>query len=278
MGSTGVAIYLESVKHASEAIQVTQSEHMDYVAVASLLLNLANLVVVHRFKKQHKRELKELRAQRAAESVRKEGPVSSDEEAASDDSGTPLPPPAPHAASLDPGALETNTTQQSLQTALVEEPRPADSVVLMDGRQESLYQSQASKDAVLITLIHLLFDLLLRLSVVFSAVMVKYWKWFEFDYYCSFFVATVMLVTVVPVLAKSFANMRRAAFDFPALVHGATSAELAQLRQNSLVVHEGKKNLLLVEAPEETRKKVAPEAAREFCRKHGLERIIWQLN
>lgn len=278
MGSTGAAIYAESAVHASNQTEVTDTEWIDKVALVSTLLNFVNIIIVHQYKRAYKQDL--LRRQiRREERIQRESSraLPPNEEPSRDSAALPEHSPCETTECDSSMATITNVGDSRIRfkSDLATEERRDELIVKMSDKEEDVYQSRASKDAILITIVHLFFDLLLRLSVLVSAILIKYWGLHEFDYYCSYFIASVMIVTVIPVLVRTFSNMRGTGFDMRELVDEATPKELSLLKKNSMVIHEGKKNLLLIQASEELKLRVKTERAARFCEMHGLEKIVW---
>lgn len=243
-------------------------EHIDLVAFASVLINLANLLFVHWVKRQFKK------------SKKKKSDNSHKIDAVQVELGIEVGTGQTAAGAIAPNnnqpiagkvILGSNAAQNDLKAQLT-----GDLLTSFEGEQEARYQSKASKDAFVITVFHLLFDLLLRLSVLFSALMIKYWNWDEFDYYCSFFVAAMMIGTLIPVVIQAIINLRVVSYDMSQIIDKLSDFELKLIRKNSLIVHEGKKRLLLIIMEEDMKKRINHDYIPEFCHFHKLDRIIWK--
>lgn len=244
-------------------------EHIDLVAFASVLVNLANLVFVHwmksEFKKSNKKKSRKGEKQETPEA---EMDLETGSSQTAADAISPNDCVSPVAEKV---ISSSNNTQNELKAQLT-----TDLLTGLEGEQEAYYQSKASKDAFVITVFHLFFDLLLRISVLFSALMIKYLDWDEFDYYCSFFVAAMMIGTLIPVIVQAFMNMTVLSYDMSVIISQLTDFEVKSIRKNSLIVHEGKKRLLLLIVPDDIKKRVNQEHIREFCEMHKIDRIVWE--
>lgn len=243
----------ESLDHKNDVHKKIKKENIHLVALSSLLVNLINVVVMHRVNRNACRKKKKLVAAQEAEESTAQA-VSSDQLIVRD--GEPS---------------SSDNSDRTLSPA-------NDSRVIykIDKKEESTYHSQASQDAILITFIHLFFDLALRLSVVASTIMIRFFHYDAFDYYCSFFIAFVMAATVVPMLYRTLLNMRGPTYEFYDLVTDLSDSEAKKLKRNVLEISEGKKRILLINGEAHLKPRVSEEKASEFCRKNGLDKLLWE--
>jgi Co/Zn/Cd efflux system component len=258
MLSTSVALILESNEHKNDVNKVIIKDNIHLVACASFLVNLVNVLTVHRVKSDLKKENKKMAVgKRPAELA--DLTISSD-----------------HLMDRAKDRMAAGDTHDSE----VLRPSSTDSTVItrIDKNEESIYHSKASQDAIFITFVHLFFDMALRLSVVLSTVMIKYFDYDAFDYYCSFFIAAVMAVTVGPLFFRTVQNMKKLPYGFEDLVADLTAEEAKWLKRNVMEIHEGKKRLLLIHGESHLKPRVTEQRAIDFCRKHGLEKLIWEEN
>lgn len=257
MALTAMAILRESVNHVYDTGKVIRKQYIHLVALTSFLVNLVNLLIVHEAKDKH-------------ESLRHIGMSDHWHSHDGEDNHSEV---TSHPSDPD----TSHVTDQAVHHSESKTPIPSvDLVVPMDPAEEGAYYHQASKSAVSITLLHLFFDLMLRSAVLFSALMIRYLDMDEFDYYCSFAIAIVMTMTVTSVLTRTVINMRGHNFNFTELSAHISDNDSKFLQKNCLIIHEGKKNLLLIFASNELKLKVDGEGAHRFCQTNGLAKIIWE--
>lgn len=246
--STSVALFWESIDHKNDTDKVIHKENIHFVAIASFMVNLVNLLVLHNIKtgmKGHSNSCSHSHLEISAKVDTNKTALSLDQ----------------------PNDVSTATTSPTRDSVMMHS---------MDKKESTKYQSKASHDIIFVTFVHLFFDMAIRLSVVFSSVMIRFFDYDAFDYYCSFLIAAVMGITVIPLLANTLKNIRAIPYPFSELIPGISTQEEVELRRNAMEISEGDQKILLINGMSELKHRANEDMAVTFCQNHGLDKIIWE--
>lgn len=145
----------------------------------------------------------------------------------------------------------------------------------------NLERTKSTNENLKAMVIHLIFDVISSVIVVFSCLMIKYEKIFFFDPLCCLIVSIMILITTFPIFKKGYLKIKKKRLNFGVFFEEEKIDvfEVNCILNKRFVIFECEEgDFIYIDLPRFLEKKFQKDKKQIFCQKYGLKDVVLKLD
>lgn len=271
----------ESIEHFRNPEEII-SHHIVLIAFLSLVLNSFNLAFTHQISHncgghEHHKEMK---------SVHSHG-CCSHKHNHNDDSTMisvldKTPKANPAVADLEMNSAGNHSSNSDIAEILSSSTKKLIPAIPSTSAQldlnVSIFSSQSKNSNIRAMVVHLIFDVIASLVVLFSSLMIRFFNIDIFDPICSSIIAVCIVAATLPLLKESKKLFYRDHYDFMSIMREGTQADNIRLSKKAVKFVKKDQVHLFVELSEREREFIQNENIEAFCKRYKIKSVLFNLN
>jgi len=183
--------------------------------------------------------------------------------------------------------LEMNTADDSLSSPDISEVLSSSTKKLIAGitsppapldLKGTIFSSQTKNSNIRAMVVHLVFDVIASLVVLFSSLMIRFFGIEIFDPICSSIIAVCIVAATLPLLKESKKLLYRDHYDFGLILRDCSPADSARFSKKAVKLVKNDQFYLFVELDERTKELLLNDNLHIFCERYKIKSVLFNLN